>query len=381
MRWSSTGLRLNGAMRVVQVNLTYDRRLRSAVDLTDRYTTLTGWSEALAAGGADVLTVQHFHSSASLTRNGVRYVFGRFGAITRAAAAFAPDIVHVNGLTFPLQTWWLRRVLPRSVAIVVQDHGSGDPAHRHPVVNAARRWLMRTPDAFLFTAIEQANAWRQRRYIAPDQMVYGLMEASTDMRAMPRDEARAASGLTGAPALLWVGRLNANKDPLTIVRAFERVAGALPGATLTMVYHESDLLEEVRACATASASLRDRIRLVGEVSHDRMRAFFSAADQFLVGSHHEGSGYALLEALACGAIPVVTNIPSFRVLTRNGSIGLLWTPGDADACAAALLALSTRDLAAERQRVLNHFEDELTWKAVGGRAMAAYREVVANRRR
>ena len=58
-----------------------------------------------------------------------------------------------------------------------------------------------------------------------------------------------------------------------------------------------------------------------------MTTFYSAADLFVVGSHHEGSGYALMEACACGAVPVVTGIPTFRLLTGSGSIGALWTPG------------------------------------------------------
>jgi glycosyltransferase involved in cell wall biosynthesis len=371
----------NGHVRVVQLNYAYDPRLRSAIDLTDRYASLTGWSEALAAAGAAVLTVQRFHSSARLTRNNLPYVFGPLSVITRATAAFAPDVVHVNGLSFPVQTWWLRRVVPRSAAVVVQDHASGHPAARSLAVNALRRWLMHAPDAFLFTAIEQADSWRDRRFIARDQAVYSVMEASTNIRPMPRDDARAASGVTGTPALLWVGRLNANKDPLTVLSAFERLAASVPNATLTMIYHERDLLHAVRESAAASRWLRETVRLVGEVSADRMSAFFSAADLFVVGSHWEGSGYALMEAIACGTIPVVTNIPAFRALTGHGSIGALWMPGHIDECAHALLAINSHDLATERQRVRDHFERELSWTAVAARALSIYREVVERRRK
>ena len=44
-----------------------------------------------------------------------------------------------------------------------------------------------------------------------------VMEASTTLAAIPRDEARRSSGVEGSPAMLWVGRLNANKDPLTVL--------------------------------------------------------------------------------------------------------------------------------------------------------------------
>ena len=45
-----------------------------------------------------------------------------------------------------------------------------------------------------------------------------------------------------------------------------------------------------------------------------MAVCYSAADLFVVGSHHQGSGYALMEACACGAVPVVTAIPTFRLM-------------------------------------------------------------------
>ena len=47
---------------------------------------------------------------------------------------------------------------------------------------------------------------------------------------------------------------------------------------------------------------------------------------FILGSHYEGSGYALLEAMACGCIPIVTNIPSYKFMTNNGDCALLFSP-------------------------------------------------------
>ena len=99
---------------------------------------------------------------------------------------------------------------------------------------------------------------------------------------------------------------------------------------------------------------------------------------FVVGSHHEGSGYALMEALACGAMPVVTDIPTFRLLTADGTLGALWTPGDAGDCARALVA-APPESDAERERVADHFARELSWDAVGRRAVEIYRQVVAAR--
>src|SRR5207237_1105082 len=283
---------------------------------------------ANAAPDVEVLTLQQFHSSANVTRDGVRYVFADFLTLARAAARFEPDVVHVNGLGFPMRTWLMRRPLQASSALVVQDHASGDPGAATTAKNAVRRSLMRSIDAFL-SALSPSE--RNARVRAP------------------------GGGAPGA------------------------VKNDVPLATLTMVYQEEELLAAVKARIQSSPLLKDRVRLVGAVPHDRMAAFFSAADIFVVGSHHEGSGYALMEAIACGAIPVVTDIPAFRAITGT-AVGALWTPGDASACARALGDVGSRDLSGARQRVMDQFQRELTWEVIGKRAVRIYRDVVQTRR-
>jgi glycosyltransferase involved in cell wall biosynthesis len=346
-----------------------------------------------------VSVVQRFHQDARLRRNGVDYIFCNDGgrghprprtwsaALHRMAAGIGPDVVHVNGLSFPLQTWLLRRALPSSTAIVVQDHASGAPAlaargtapsafdHAH----RARRWMhrraMQAADAFFFTAASQADPWRAAGFIGPHQRVYQVAEASTVMQPVCRGLERRDRKVDGDPAVLWVGRLNANKDPLAVVDAFERALAALPDAVLTMVYSADDLLTAVRDRVGRSDALSRRVRLIGRVPHSQMAALYSRADIFVLGSHHEGSGYALVEACACGLSPVVTDIPAFDVITGGGAIGALWTPGDVDGCARALHIVARRDRWASRERVLEHFERALGWPAVARQALEAYREV------
>jgi glycosyltransferase involved in cell wall biosynthesis len=153
----------------------------------------------------------------------------------------------------------------------------------------------------------------------------------------------------------------------------------LPDAHLTMIYSSEEFLAQVQTRIARSPRLTSHVCLRGYVTHDRLAEFYSAADLFLLGSHREGSGYALIEALACGATPIVTDIPSFRVLSGNGAIGAVWPVGDAKALADSLVDHGSRDLIAARAAVLNHFERELRWSVVGRRAMAAYAEGLARK--
>jgi len=370
----------------VQVNYAYAGHMSDPAALLDAYETLTGWSEAVAAAGATVSVVQAFHYDARISRHDIDYVFcgdsepavGPTKTRRRWPRAFEaqvlaakPDLVHVNSLEFAPEIWRLRRSLPTGTPIVVQDHASGVP-RPFSISAPVRRRLLRAADAFLFTAREQADPWRAGRFISEKQAVYQAMESSTRLRAMDRETARSISGVEGRPAVLWVGRLNAIKDPLTILDGFERALGTLPEAVLTMVFGADDLLPAVRRRLKESAALARSVRLVGSVPHDQLAAFYSAADLFVLGSAHESCGYALIEACACGATPVVTNIPPFRVITDNGSIGGLWTHGDAADCARALIAAANSDLNEQRRRMLAHFEQHLSWPVVGRQAVAIY---------
>ena len=374
-------------MRILILNCAYDSRFTTPADLLNRYTTLTGWSDALMAEGASRVSVlQRFGSDARVQRSGVEYCFCRVTAgdwprqLQQMVAAVDPDIVHVNGLIFPWQTWWLRRVLPARTGIVIQDHGGAEPG-RHPVRWLIRRIGLSAADAFLFSALDLAQPWQTSRLIAPRQRVHAVMESSTSMRPLPHDSARVISGVMGNPALLWVGRLNANKDPLTVLDGFELALPHLPDAHLTVVYSSDEWLPQVKARIARSASLTAHVHLRGSIAYAQLAAFYSAADLFVLGSHREGSGYALIEALACGATPIVTDIPSFRAITADGVLGTLWPVGDSTAFADALIRCTERRPTALRADNLNHFERELSWPVIGRRALAAYADVLTQRAR
>jgi glycosyltransferase involved in cell wall biosynthesis len=210
------------------------------------------------------------------------------------------------------------------------------------------------------------------------QQVIEIVEAGTAMRMVDRDRARAAIGAGGEPLILWVGRLTTNKDPLTVLDGLERALPALPAARVVMVFGDDTLLPDVEQRIRASSLLQGRVALASRVPRDEMPNYYSAADVFISGSHYEGSGYALIEAMSAGLVPVVTDIPSFRVIA--GASGERWTPGDAAGFAAALTRVCASGLAAHKARVASQYDRVLRWDAIGRETVAAYRSLVDAKR-
>jgi len=374
--------------RLAIVNYAYAPDLDSPDALLDRYFSLVSWAEGLALAarqyGAQVTVVQAFAADAQRERNGVTYRFVNDGLgphprawqtprrLHDAVLHAQPDAVHVNGLLFPWQTWTLRQRLPHACAVIVQHHAERPWTGLR---GAVQRLALRSCDGFLFTAFALAHPWQAAGVIHPTQPVFEIMEGTSDFHAQPRATARAATGMTGDPIVFWAGNLDANKDPLTILDGFELARAQLPAARLYMAFRFADLLPQVQARIARSPALSAAVHLLGALPRADIEPYFNSADFFVQGSHHESTGYALLDALACGVVPIVTDIPSFRVLTHNGALGALWPPGDAHAFAAALTACAQQTSAPQIAAVREFFEASLSVPAVGRQALAIYQSL------
>jgi len=373
----------------VQANAVYEPAAKTPAGLLDLYHTLTEWSAAVAAAGAEVSVVQRFKTAAQIDRDGVDYHFTADTLVpwlsatqapkefVSAIVARAPDVIHINGLIFPQLVAAIRKAAGPRVAIVVQHHGGEFPVLGSGLVGLWNRmqWKggLAAADAVSFTAAEQAEPWRAAGVLT-SQKVIELVESGTTMRRVDRDRARAAIGAGGDPLILWVGRLTTNKDPLTVLDGLERALPALPAARVVMVFGDDTLLPDVEQRIRASPLLQGRVSLASRVPRDEMPNYYAAAGVFISGSHYEGSGYALIEAMSAGLVPVVTDIPSFRTIAGNS--GERWAAGDAAAFAAALTRVCAADLADQKARVLSQYDRVLRWEAIGRATVAAYRSLL-----
>jgi glycosyltransferase involved in cell wall biosynthesis len=221
-----------------------------------------------------------------------------------------------------------------------------------------------------FCSLEQSVPFTEAKLISRHTHVAQIPETSSRFTPGDRQLARRTTGVFGEPAVLSVGHLDENKDPLTVLEGISAAVDRLPGLQLWCCYGKAPLDARVRARMAADPRLLGRVHLLGRLAHPMIEQMMRAADLFVQGSHHEGSGCALVEALACGLPPVVTDIPSFRALTANGSVGALWPCEDARRLSDALVAAASQPNA--RALVEAHFQSELSCGAVGRRLIALY---------
>jgi glycosyltransferase involved in cell wall biosynthesis len=370
-------------LHVAQISFFVDPAGRPPTQLLSAWPSLVDIAECATQGGVRVSVLQASELEGVVERSGITYHFLSFGeCATRADQSarlatvlqgLAPDVHHVHGLGFPLEVSTLAQLAPQA-PILLQDHADRVPRlwRRAPGRRAAA-----AVSGVTFCARAQARPFLAAGLIDRHTSIYEIPESTS--RFTPADQAQAQrlTATAGRPLVLWVGHLNANKDPLTVLAGVSRAAQSLPELQLWCCFASAPLLQEVQRAIRGDRRLRDRVHLLGRVSHERIEQLMRAADLFVLGSHHEGSGYSLIEALACGVTPVVTDIPSFRVLTGEGTLGRLWRCGDARGLSEALQECAAAVGAAARARVRAHFEAQISYAAVGARFAAAYRELHA----
>lgn len=370
-------------MHVVQIDPVIDPLDRSPAALLAAWWTVEQCARSVAQAGARVSVLQSSLRTERFQRHGVDYHFlpmaGADGEVdprfADLLAQLQPDVIHLHGLGFTREVQWLARLAP-GVPLLLQDHAARHP--RRPWLWWRwRRSLARTRGV-IFCARAQAAPFRRWGLLPRRTRVYEVPEASSDLRPIDAAAARRLTGLSGAPALLWVGHLDANKDPLTVLDGVALAARELPGLQLWMCFGQAPLRAEVLARIQA-ADLVGRVHLLGQVPHEQVAAWMSAADFLVQGSHREGSGYSVIEALACGLSPVVTDIPSFRSLVGElpqQQAAALWPVGQAQALADALLRLAADGGPWRRERVRARFEAHCSLGALGQGLLAAYRDAL-----
>jgi glycosyltransferase involved in cell wall biosynthesis len=372
-------------MKIGIINPYYDDWLASHVQLAERYRHNDLLSSALARRNHEIVLVQAFREDRVEQRNSVqlRYVRtphrpgprlagGKLGIdllvrtnlrpILDALDDARPDAVHMIGVTLlqPLlevSGWCFKTGRP----LTVSYHG-GAP-RREPWLRGVERRMLQRCQAAFFTSTSQAEPWLAKGLLTHEQVV-PCMEVSSTFRPADRKAARARTNMHGSPVFAWNARLHPIKDPLTALKGFALIRERWPNARLYMIYLTTEMQNEVVSAIAANPLLKDAVEMRGKIPPQDVEDFLNSADFLVQTSVREFSSYSVLEAMSCGVIPIVTDIPAFRAMTDDGSCGILFPVGDDKSMAERTLGCDLRNLPALSQTVRDRFVKFLSYDAI-----------------
>jgi len=152
-------------------------------------------------------------------------------------------------------------------------------------------------------------------------------------------------GLPGNSKLvLFVGRLESQKDPVLLIDTFGEVLRSVPEAILLIVGEGS--LKGRLAKKIKQERLNNRAVFMGILPQEKVAGLMRISDAFLLTSAFEGMPRSALEALACGVPVVAPDVGEIKRVVHNGYSGFICAGRNAKALSDALSAiLLTRNIA------------------------------------
>jgi glycosyltransferase involved in cell wall biosynthesis len=290
--------------------------------------------------------------------------------LRRVVRQVKPDVVH--GLRIPFEAVVARVACPPSVPLAVSIWGN-DLTHlaarSRLTGRVTRRVLERTDLLFADCQrdIDLSAAWGLRSAIPTAVLPGG---GGIDLSGLADSDGLAAARLSDRERSSHRFVVNARgARPYVcndvLLDALALIAADLdPGVRVVFVdsAHDAALRH-----AVDRHPLQDKIVIMGKRSRPEVLSLFGRAEVSVSITNQDGTPNSLLEAMAAGAIPVCSDLPSIREWIEHGCNGFLAAFNDPQAVASALrLALGLSD--AERKAIITKNGLIVAARAERGRA-------------
>ena len=271
-----------------------------------------------------------------------------------------PDVYHAIDLRLPGRS-------PSPMVVTLHDlipWAWGGPRMRG---ERFRFWLGKRllKRANVVLAVSQATADDAARYASVDPKRIRVVPEAADSVFQPRPgaAARVKERWNLEPGyLLFVGALDARKDPAGLLRAWAAARESVPQAPLAIA----------GVPGRQAPPAMPGARMLGRVDNPELADLYTAAGCLVFPSRYEGFGLPCLEAMACGCpVAAYRNSSLPEVI---GEAGELVDDGDAEALGRAAAALAVAPEPARRAGLER--AKAFSWRKTARLTITAYESVL-----
>jgi glycosyltransferase involved in cell wall biosynthesis len=297
--------------------------------------------------------------------------------------SFKTDIVHVHGYRCLNSFIALCMASFEGTPKVFTPHGIYPP---HSMMDAL---LKKTFDVFLgrlmlkisdrIIALTEHNKRLLIRMGAPEEKISILPNGVSleEFKDFKRKNQKALQERYGSPLLLYVGRIDWNKRLEKIVKAMPHIFKNFPKAKLMIVGPDYANYGDQLKKLGRKLGIESALIITGAVPREKLLAFYSIADMFILPSSYEGFGISLLEAMS-SKVPVVASPYGGPgdILTHRVNAWLLNGEDENEIFEAVNSILSDRNL--REKLVENAFklvESRYTWEKIVDELELIYAQV------
>lgn len=199
-------------------------------------------------------------------------------------------------------------------------HGALDPwFKRYYPLKHLKKWaywpwaeyrVLRDATGVLFTSDEERRLARQSFWLyRTNELVvnYGTIRPPPPSPELAQSFRRHFGIVDGERLFLFLSRIHEKKGCDQLIRAFATVAGDNPDLRLVLAGPDNTGIGSIYVRLCEELGIESRVTWTGMLQGDLKWGAFSAADVFVLPSHSENFGVAIVEAMGCGVPALVSD--------------------------------------------------------------------------
>ena len=256
-----------------------------------------------------------------------------------------PRLVHVHWSHFavPVASAWSG---PLAITAWGSDIYRDDQFTRDQWLAMSR--AMSRADLLTCDSEDLARAMSKKCHVPKESVHVVQWGVDVDRFAAGRSELAHELGIADRPVVFSARNFTPIYNQETVVEAFALARESVPSAFLLMKNFGGDAayLDAIRERIRA-LGLEHHCRIVDSLPYAMMPDLYRAARVMVSIPLSDATSMSLLEAMSCGSLPLLSDLPSQREWVLDGKNGLLVPPTDAEAVARGMI----RGLTDERLQI------------------------------
>ncbi len=279
------------------------------------------------------------------------------GAARARLREFQPDVVNAHFL--PNYGWLAAQSGARPLVLTTLGSDVLLVPHRTPLHRWRTRWVLQRCDAVTADARMLARAVSEFGYPSEDILTVPL---GIDLDAFDRAALEHVRANHAPLIVLSTRRLEPLYDVQTLFRAAMRLPAHMRDEMQMRIGGTGSEARSLHAAARGTTIVPET-QFLGWLEPAALKAELCRAHLYVSTSHSDSTSVSLLEAMAAGCFPVVTDIEGNREWIRDGDNGLLFPPGDEAALARCLERAANDPEMRRRAAALNRaiIVERATW--------------------